>query len=106
MADPSKCRETLGYAMYRAAGVPAPRTALAEVRLTVPGKYDKELLGVYTVVEEVDKPFLRDHFGTDKGLLMKPEGLRDFEDQGDDWDRYKKQIRPEAGRHGRRRPSG
>lgn len=94
VTDPSKCREALGYEIYRAAGVPAPRTGLAEVRITVPGKYDKELLGVYTVVEEVDKPFLRDHFGTDKGLLMKPEGLREFEDRGDGWDRYKKQFAP------------
>src|SRR5262249_17943472 len=93
-ADPSKCRETLGYGLYRAAGVPASRTALAEVRLTVPGKHNQELLGVYTVVEEVDKGFLRAHFGTDKGLLMKPEGLRDFDYRGDDWNRYKKQYVP------------
>src|SRR5262245_30482005 len=77
VADPSKCREALGYGLYRAAGVPASLTVLAEVRLTVPGKYDHELLCLYTVVEQVDKPFLREHFGTDKGLLMKPEGLRD-----------------------------
>jgi hypothetical protein len=94
VADPSKCRESLGYGLYRAAGVPAPLTALAEVRLTVPGKYDRELLGLYTVVEQVDKPFLRDHFGADKGLLMKPEGLRDFEFKGDNWDRYQKQYLP------------
>jgi hypothetical protein len=94
VADPSKLRESLGYEVYRAAGVPAPRTTLAEVRLTVPGKHDKELLGLYTVVEEVDKPFLRAHFGSDKGLLMKPEGLRDFEDKGDKWDAYKKQHAP------------
>ncbi|HEX3315817.1 MAG TPA: CotH kinase family protein, partial [Gemmataceae bacterium] len=94
VADPSKCRETLGYAAYRAAGVPAPRTSLAEVRLTVPGKYDRELLGVYTIVEHVDKPFLRAFFGTDKGLLMKPEGLRDLEYRGEEWDRYKKNFVP------------
>ncbi len=94
VTDPSKCREVLGYAIYRAAGVPAPRTALAEVRLTVPGKRDKELLGVYTLVEEVDKPFLKDRFGDDKGLLMKPEGLREFDDRGDDWNRYKIQYAP------------
>ncbi|HEX4588919.1 MAG TPA: CotH kinase family protein, partial [Gemmataceae bacterium] len=94
VTDPSKCRETLAYELYREAGVPASRTALAEVRLTVPGKYDKELLGVYTVVEEVGKPFLRDRFGTDKGLLMKPERVRDFEDRGDEWDQYKKTYIP------------
>src|SRR5205085_8046646 len=82
VTDPSRCREVLGYEIYRAAGVPAPRTALAEVRLTVPGKYDRELLGLYTVVESVDKPFLKDRFGDDTGLLMKPEGLREFDDRG------------------------
>lgn len=94
VADPSKIRETLGYSLYREAGVPVPRTAFAEVWLTVPGKYEKELLGFYTVVEQVDKPFLRSHFGTDKGLLMKPENLREFVDLGDDWDKYKKQYVP------------
>ena len=39
----------------RAAGVPAPRTAYAEVTLTVPGKFDREYLGLYTVIEQVDK---------------------------------------------------
>jgi hypothetical protein len=94
VADPSKLRETLGYEVYRAAGVPAPRTTFAEVRLSVSGKYDKELLGLYTVVEEVDKPFLRAHFGADKGLLMKPEGLREFEDRGDKWEAHKRQYAP------------
>jgi spore coat protein CotH len=94
VTDPSKLREVLGYELYRAAGVTAPRTALAEVRLTVPGKYDKELLGLYVAVEEVDKPFLKDRFGSDKGLLMKPKDLRDFRHLGDDWDLYKKSYLP------------
>lgn len=94
VTDPTKLRETLAYELYRAAGVPAPRTSLAEVRLTVPGKYDKELLGLYTLVEEADKPFLKNRFGDDKGLLMKPEGLRDFTHLGDDWARYKPTYAP------------
>ena len=94
VADPSKLRETIGYSIYRAAGVPAPRTSFAEVRLTVPGKYDAELLGLYTLTEEVDKTFLKSRFGTADGLLMKPEGVRDIEDKGDDWDKYKKAFDP------------
>lgn len=90
VADPSKCRETLGYAIYRAAGVPAPRTTFAEVEISVPGKYDRELYGIYTVIEQPDKAFLKHHFGTDQGLLMKPEGLREFVDLGDDWAKYAK----------------
>lgn len=94
VADPTKCRETLGYQLYRSAGVPAPRTVLAEVRITVPGKHDKELLGLYTIVEEVDKPFLRARFGDGGGLLLKPDQLRDFTFRGDDWARYKATHRP------------
>jgi spore coat protein H len=94
VTDPSRCRESLGFILYRAAGVPAPRTTLAEVKLTVAGKLDKELLGLYTVIENVDKPFLRANFGSDKGLLMKPDKLRDFKYLGDDWDSYKKFYKP------------
>lgn len=95
VADPSKYREALGYALYRAAGVAAPRTSFAEVSLTVPGTHDNVLLGLYVVVEEIDKPFLRDRFGSDKGLLMKPEGLREIEYRGSDWSKYKAQYRPQ-----------
>jgi spore coat protein H len=94
VTDPSKCREALGYSLYRSAGVPAPRTAFAEVALTVPGKYDSQLLGLYTAVEQVDKEFLRRHFGDGDGLLMKPERVREFEYQGDDWARYKAHYSP------------
>lgn len=94
VTDPTKLREALAYDVYRAAGVPASRTTFAEVRLTVPGKYDKELLGLYTVVEEVDKAFLKDRFGSEKGLVMKPEGLRDFTDLGDEWAKYKTAYAP------------
>src|SRR5262249_34804471 len=94
--DPAKGREVVAYSVFRAAGVPAPRTAFAEVTLTVPGKYDKEYLGLYVVVEDVGKPFLKDRFGTDKGLLMKPFQVRSAEYLGDDWDRYKAQYRPQS----------
>jgi spore coat protein CotH len=92
--DPTHGREALAFSLFRAAGVPAPRTAFAEVTLTVPGKYDKEYLGVYTMIEQVDKTFLKDRFKTGKGLLMKPERLRGLEYLGDDWDRYKGTYRP------------
>lgn len=95
VTDPSKCRETLGYAIYRAAGVPAPRTAFAEVRLQVPGKFERELLGVYTLVEAVDKLFLKSHFGAADGLLLKPEGVREFDLLNDDWPRQAKRYDPQ-----------
>jgi putative membrane-bound dehydrogenase-like protein len=108
--DPSKGREVLAYAVFRAAGVPAPRSAFAEVTLTVPGKYDKEYLGLYAVVENVDKQFLADRFpltppsppaaggegGVRGGLLMKPFQVRSLEPFGDDWERYKGPYRPQS----------
>ena len=80
--------------MFRAAGVPAPRTAFVELTLTVPGKYDHELVGMYTLIEQVDKVFLKDRFGDSKGLLMKPERLRGFAYLGNDWDPYESQYQP------------
>ncbi len=92
--DPSRGREALAYWVYRAAGVPAPRTAFAEVSLTVPGKYDKEHVGFYTLVESVDKNFLRLHYKNDRGLLMKPERIFTLAHLGDDWERYKDSYQP------------
>ncbi|HTN74611.1 MAG TPA: CotH kinase family protein [Pirellulaceae bacterium] len=82
--DVTKAREVLAYAVFHAAGVPAPRTALAEVSLTVPGKFDREYLGLYTLVEQVDKSFLKAHFQSSKGLLLKPEGIRGLPYFGED----------------------
>jgi spore coat protein CotH len=87
--DATRARESLGYQVFREAGVPAPRTALAEVTLSVPGKYDEEYLGLYNVVEQVDKAFLKRHFKSDKGLLLKPEGMRGIVYLGDDAEAYK-----------------
>jgi spore coat protein H len=92
--DPTKGREALAYSIYRAAGVPAPRTAFAEVTLTVPGKYDKEHVGMYTLVESVDKNFLKLHYKNNDGLLMKPERIRGLDHLGDNWDRYKDTYQP------------
>jgi putative membrane-bound dehydrogenase-like protein len=92
--DPAKGREVLAYSVFRAAGVPAPRTAFAEVTLTVPGKHNKELLGLFILVENVDKRFLKDRFGTDKGLVLKPFQVRSLDHFGDSWERYRGLYRP------------
>jgi spore coat protein H len=97
--DPTKTRDALAYEVYRAAGVPAPRSAFAEVFLTVPGKYDKELLGTYTLVEQVNSAYLKDRFGDGSGLLLKPEvriGVirTALAYLGDDWEQYKEPLRP------------
>lgn len=94
--DPAKGREILAYSIFRAVGVPAPRSRFAEVTLTVPGKFDKEYLGLYLLVENVDKQFLKSRFGADQGLLMKPFQVRSIEFLGEDWERYKGQYRPQS----------
>lgn len=92
--DTTKMREALAYSVFRNAGVPAPRTAFAEVTLTVPGKYDKEYLGLYVVIEHIDKTFLKQHFKNAKGMLLKPERIRGLEYLGDDFAKYKDRYQP------------
>ena len=65
--DPSYLRERLASEVYQAAGVPAARVTHA--RVTRNG----ELFGLYVVVEQVDKDFLRDRFADASGNLYKPE---------------------------------
>jgi spore coat protein H len=92
--DPNKCREALAYAAFREAGVPVPRTAFAEVTLTVPGKYDREYLGLFTLVEDYDKGFLDTHLHDAKGVLMKPAGGRGTDYLGENWQPYKRRYNP------------
>lgn len=74
--DPTFFHEQLASGMFLRAGVPAARTAHAKVRL------NGEVLGVYVVVEAIDKPFLRRHFGekNDDGNLYEGSCCGDFTD--------------------------
>jgi CotH kinase protein len=63
--DRSMTREVLSYAMYRAAGVPAPRASHATVSV------NGEELGLFVLVENVDQEFLEDHFPNALGNLYK-----------------------------------
>src|SRR5687767_1528244 len=66
--DTTQAREALAFELFRDAAVPAPRTAYALVRLKVPGLFDNEFLGLYTLIEEVDREFLKRHFKSPHGL--------------------------------------
>jgi len=94
--DPTQCREPLAYWVFRRAGVPAPRTASALFSVTIDGAYSNEYLGLYTLVEEVDERFLKRHFKSGKGLLLKPEGVRGLPYLGDNWDSYTSRFRPRS----------
>jgi spore coat protein H len=94
--DPSLMREAMAFAIFRAAGVPAPRTAYAELTFNVPGLYDNASGGSFTLVENVNKQFLKRVLPPGTGLLMKPEGSRGgVLSQGPNWDAYVNIYRPD-----------
>ena len=94
--DPSQMREALSYDIFRQAGVPAPRTAFALVHLTVDGQRDREFLGLYTIIEEVNKDFLKERFGSSKGLLLKPERAQNLRLMGDTWAAHEAVYEPKT----------
>jgi spore coat protein CotH len=67
LTDPSNMHERISMLLMRRMGVPAPREASA--RLFVNGDY----YGVYTLIEGVDKPFLKRVFGDNDGYLFSYE---------------------------------
>ncbi len=85
--DPTQLRDALGYRLFAAAGLPAPQTRFAEVFVQLDSQ-PPELLGLYTVVEQVDRRFLRQHLGSTSGLLLKPEGIKGIPWFGTDIYRY------------------
>ena len=94
--DATQMREALAYDLFRKAGIPAPHTAFARVYLTIPGKLEKQNLGLYTLVEPVGGEFLKREFGTKKGMLLKPEQMKGLGYLGDDWDNYTERYHPKA----------
>jgi spore coat protein CotH len=63
--DPSLLRNTVAYKILRDAGAKAPRTAFARVFV------NNQYKGLYTIIEQIDKSFLNDHFNEDGGELIK-----------------------------------
>ena len=64
--DPSQMREALAWHLFGHAGVPSPRHTYAKLAL------DATYFGLFAVIEQVDKRFLKDHFGANhRGNLYK-----------------------------------
>jgi len=64
--DPSQMREALAWRLFRDAGVPAARHTYAKLA------FDATYYGLFSVIEQVDKRFLKDHFGANHcGNLYK-----------------------------------
>ncbi|MBX3746060.1 MAG: CotH kinase family protein [Verrucomicrobiae bacterium] len=87
-ADRSFLSDTLGYEFFRDAGVPAPRTTFLRLYLGIEGRWERELLGLYLMVENPDAAWLRSAFGVDGVALYKPVTPELFDDLGDDWAAY------------------
>ena len=84
VTDASMLRERLSFLVFEAMGIQSPRNAFA--RLTVNGEY----WGVFSLVEPVSKPFLKERFGEESGTLFDYEWFEyyDFSWHGDDGDTY------------------
>jgi hypothetical protein len=64
--DPSQMREALAWRLFDQVGIPASRHSYA--KLGINGHYR----GLFSLIEQVDKGFLKDHFGKhDEGNLYK-----------------------------------
>jgi uncharacterized protein (TIGR03437 family) len=76
--DPSQMHETLSFELFRRLGLPASREAYARFYV------NNEYIGLYTIVESVDKTFLKRNFNEDGGYLYSYDYLNDynFEDRG------------------------
>lgn len=96
VTDASWMNEPLAYRLFRDAGVPAPRTAYARVYVTVPGKYDQQYFGLYSLVEEIDKRFASEVLKSDKGAVFKPVTQDLFGDLGEDWKAYNQSYDPKT----------
>ncbi len=86
--DRSFLSDTLAYEFFREAGVPAPRTAYCWLTVTVGDQWDHKPLGLYALVEPVNKDFVAGRFGSPKTPVFKPVTYQLFEHLGDEWDAY------------------
>jgi len=66
-SDPTLVREVVGYEIFAEMGIPTPRASLVDVWV------NDTHLGVYTMVEMVDRAFIARHFDDASGYLYKPE---------------------------------
>jgi spore coat protein H len=96
VTDASWMNEPLSYALYRDAGVPAPRTSYARLSVSVPGLHTNRYFGLYSIVENLDDNWAEASFGTRKGAIFKPVTPSLFQDLGQDWARYQQTYDPKG----------
>jgi len=97
VTDVAWMHEPLAYELYRAAGVPAPRTAYARLTLNAAGAHTNKFLGLYSLVENPDNNWADAHFGSRKGAIFKPVTRELFKFQGTNWPAYNQSYDPKTG---------
>ena len=91
--DPAMLRERVAMKFFREMGLPAPRVVHA--RLTVNNKF----LGLYTIVEPIDKKFLKRALGENDGYLYEFKGTAQHYDLrylGDELEPYAALFEPKT----------
>jgi len=66
-SDPTLIREVVALEVFAEMGIPTPRTSLVDLWV------NETHLGVYTMVEMIDRTFIARHFDDASGNLYKPE---------------------------------
>jgi hypothetical protein len=87
VGDPSFQRDVICYDLLKKAGIAVPRTAYAKLYL------NDVYWGLYLLVEQVDKSFLKEHFASDEGNLYKAVGWTNLEYISDRFADYSESIR-------------
>ncbi|MBK8827945.1 MAG: CotH kinase family protein [Saprospiraceae bacterium] len=77
VGDPAFQRDFICYNLLRKMGIPAPRVAFVKLYL------NDEYWGLYTMVEQIDKSFLKDNYADNDGSLYKNIGWSNLEYNGD-----------------------
>jgi spore coat protein H len=96
ITDASFMNEPLAFRMYRDAGVAAPRTSYGRVFMTVTGEPETRYLGLYSIVENPDEPFLVARGLPQAGAIFKPVTTSLFADLGADWAKYNQIYDPKT----------
>lgn len=85
--DPAMLRDVLCYKLLRDMGVKAPRTSWAKLYI------NDTYWGLYQVIEQVDKSFLKDNFADNDGNLFKNLGWSFLEWLGSDYTAYEESFK-------------
>lgn len=89
--DPAMQRDRLAYDIFRDIGVPAPRTAYTRVYL------NDEYWGLYILIEQVDRTFVKDNFANGSGNLFKNMGNSELDWLGADTTAYQETFELKTG---------